>query len=94
MKSCQHNTEWFHVNGAESKGHFYDFKSNHGVLDLPDTVMPYQLRNEQSEAVEKTIDYFNAHEKGEFLWNAKPRFGKTLSIYDFCKKIKAKNDIP
>lgn len=87
----EEHTEWFHVNGAESKGYFYDFKSNHGVLDLPDTVMPYQLRNEQSEAVEKTIDYFNAHEKGEFLWNAKPRFGKTLSVYDFCKKTKAKN---
>lgn len=87
----EEHTEWFHVNGAESKGHFYDFKSNHGVLDLPDTVMPYRLRNEQSEAVKKTIDYFNNHEKGEFLWNAKPRFGKTLSVYDFCEKIKAKN---
>ena len=84
-------TEWFHVTGAESKGHFYDFKSNHGVLDLPDTVMPYQLRDEQSEAVEKTIDYFNNNGKGEFLWNAKPRFGKTLSVYDFCKKTAARN---
>lgn len=85
------HTEWFHVTGVESKGHFYDFKSNHGVLNLSDTVMPYLLRREQSEAVEKTIDYFHHNEKGEFLWNAKPRFGKTLSVYDFCKKIEAKN---
>lgn len=25
------------------------------------------------------------------MWNAKPRFGKTLSVYDFVKKIGAKN---
>ena len=28
---------------------------------------------------------------GEFLWNAKPRFGKTLSVYDFIKQIGAVN---
>ena len=26
---------------------------------------------------------------GEYLWNAKPRFGKTLSVYDFCKQVDA-----
>ena len=31
------------------------------------------------------------HEKGEFLWNAKPRFGKTLSVYDFCKQVGARS---
>jgi hypothetical protein len=25
-------------------------------------------------------------EPAEFLWNAKPRFGKTLSTYDFARK--------
>lgn len=27
--------------------------------------------------------------KSEFLWNAKPRFGKTLAAYDLCKRMKA-----
>lgn len=38
---------------------------------------------------EKTVDYAHLHERGEFLWNAKPRFGKTLTSYDFCKRIGA-----
>ena len=27
----------------------------------------------------------------EYLWNAKPRFGKTLSVYELCKRIEAQN---
>ena len=30
-----------------------------------------------------------SHEKGEFLWNAKPRFGKTLATYDLCKRLQS-----
>ena len=36
-------------------------------------------------------EYFKTHENGEFLWNAKPRFGKTLAAYDLCKKLGAMN---
>jgi len=84
------NNEWFHVTGRESKIKFYDFRANHGILQSLLTVVPYQLRQEQEDAVAKTIAYKNAHENGEFLWNAKPRFGKTLSVYDLCKKLGAK----
>jgi hypothetical protein len=44
------------------------------------------LREEQERAVQDTLEYAEEHETGEFLWNAKPRFGKTLSVYDFCYK--------
>lgn len=84
------NNEWFHVTGQESRIKFYDFRANHGILQSLSTVVPYQLRSEQEDAVDKTIAYKNDHENGEFLWNAKPRFGKTLSVYDFCKKSGAK----
>ena len=84
-------TEWFHINGPLSKERFNEFRSNRGVLKDTNYVIPYTLRNEQKKAIEKTIEYFNSHEGGEFLWNAKPRFGKTLCVYDFCKKIDAKN---
>lgn len=84
------NNEWFHITGSESKLKFYDFRANHGVLQQLSTVIPYQLRKEQKDAVEQTIAYENDHPNGEFLWNAKPRFGKTLSVYDFCKKSGAK----
>lgn len=82
-------TEWFEIEPNRAKTHLYEFRENHGVIaDTPGTV-PYQLRREQAEAVAKTLDYARLHESGEFLWNAKPRFGKTLTTYDFCKKIGA-----
>ena len=84
------NNEWFHITGQESKLKFYDFRANHGILQQLSNVIPYQLRKEQKKAVEQTIAYENNNSNGEFLWNAKPRFGKTLSVYDFCKKSGAK----
>lgn len=84
------NNEWFHITGPDSKEKFYEFRMNHGILQTLSTVIPYQLRKEQKDAVEQTMDYRRDHPGGEFLWNAKPRFGKTLSVYDFCKKSGAK----
>ena len=84
--------EWFHIDGLLSKGHFRDFKENRGIPDSSNSeVVSYILRDEQNKAVEKTIEYFKSNESGEFLWNAKPRFGKTLSVYDFCKRVDAHN---
>lgn len=82
--------EWFYTTPAESKSMFYDFKSNRGIINKPDAVIPYTLRKEQEEAVTKTIAYLSTHKNAEFLWNCKPRFGKTLSVYDFIKRINAK----
>lgn len=84
-------TEWFEITGPVSRNCFFDFRTNRGVLKQIDEVIPYNLRPEQNAAIEKAIGYFLSHEKGEFLWNAKPRFGKSLSAYDLCKRIGAKN---
>ena len=57
-----------------------------------DAAIPYRLREEQADAVGRTADYFRGRENAEFLWNAKPRFGKTLSAYDLCiNKLGARN---
>lgn len=87
-----HVTEWFKINPLVAKSMFNDFRENRGILDKYGAV-PYVLRDEQTEAVEKTKAYFESHigKKPEFLWNAKPRFGKTLTTYDLCKKINAHN---
>jgi len=84
------NNEWFKITGQESNAKFYDFRRDHGILSSSIAVIPYKLREEQNAAVSMTVDYRNSHEKGEFLWNAKPRFGKTLAVYDFAKRIDAK----
>ena len=84
--------EWFHISPGDSQAKFYEFRSNRGVLELDNhEVILYKLREEQEVAVSQTVAYRNDHEGGEFLWNAKPRFGKTLSVYDFIQKVNAMN---
>lgn len=86
-------TEWFRVAPDEAKRRFYEFVDNHGLLaagEAPEPV-PYTLRDEQEEAVQAAAAYFGAHKNGEFLWNAKPRFGKTLAAYDLCMNLNAHN---
>lgn len=81
-------TEWFHIDGPTGHAKFYDFRADRGILKALD-VIPYTLREEQEKAVNDTAAYFTANGGGEYLWNAKPRFGKTLSVYDFCKRVEA-----
>lgn len=92
------NTEWFHIDGPHSKQMFHDFRENRGLLQKKGGVIPYNLRKEQQEAVKQTLAYYDHHYEldsesthGEMLWNAKPRFGKTLTVYDFIKQMGAKN---
>lgn len=85
------NNEWFKITGPGSKEMFRDFKENRGrVVQNDEEVLNYSLRKEQNAAVEKALDYFQSHEQGSFLWNAKPRFGKTLAAYELCKRLSAK----
>ncbi|MBR0382376.1 MAG: DEAD/DEAH box helicase family protein [Eubacterium sp.] len=82
------NKEWFKISPSDARKYFYEFRDK---PDLHILVQKYQLREEQEEAVSDTINYRSDNGGGEFLWNAKPRFGKTLSAYDFCRRIHAEN---
>ncbi|MBO6127953.1 MAG: DEAD/DEAH box helicase family protein [Pseudobutyrivibrio sp.] len=77
------------MTGPDSNDKFNVFRQNHGILKTVNTIIPYQLRPEQQEAVRLTKEYHDSNAEGEFLWNAKPRFGKTLAVYDFCKQVNA-----
>jgi hypothetical protein len=89
----EEGTEWFRIEPSTARGDFVDFTQNHGVVSESnaDAVIPYKLRDEQNDAVQSAYDFFKSHEKGEFLWNCKPRFGKTLSAYDLCKRLTVTN---
>jgi len=56
----------------------------------------FQMRPEQTEAVNKTHAYYHSiwkedmHAVPRFLWNAKMRFGKTFATYQLAKKLGAK----
>lgn len=86
-------TEWFHIDGDTSHQYFYKF-AERDFSDIQGSVegMQYELRKEQQKAVDQTIAYFLRHGEGsEFLWNAKPRFGKTLTTYDLVRKMQMQN---
>ncbi len=82
-------TEWFHIDGETAKKYFNEFRDRELVLNTK-VQITYDLRAEQKAAVDMAKAYF---EKGgtEFLWNAKPRFGKCLSAYDLVRKMGMKN---
>lgn len=84
-------TEWFHISPYEAKKLLDEFRENRGILQTVNTVISYTLRPEQDEAVRNAISYFGSHERPEFLWNCKPRFGKTLSVYDLAKRMGLRN---
>jgi len=82
-------SEWFYYNGTPEKAHadFEDF-CNYKKSQIKEE-LEYTLRKEQEDAVMTTLDYANKNQGSEFLWNAKPRFGKTLATYDFARKLGA-----
>lgn len=83
------NTEWFYYDGTPEQAHtdFNEFR--HKKLSQVGKELEYKLRAEQEGAVKMTLDYAATHQGGEFLWNAKPRFGKTLTTYDLARCMKA-----
>ena len=82
-------SEWFFYNGMpeNAKKDFDAFI--HHQLEQGQETSDYQLRAEQADAVAQTLAWFKANPEGEFLWNAKPRFGKTLATYDLARKLDA-----
>lgn len=85
--------EWFYFDGTpeRSKELFDEFRDE-GFAALQNTnkKILYTLRTEQHDAVTMAKNYFTENEGGEVLWNAKPRFGKTLATYDLAKQMEAK----
>lgn len=80
-------TEWFEIGGGDSHAYFNEFARRRSISDR--NCYAYTLRKEQNDAVEMTQAYF----KGGgtvFLWNAKPRFGKTLATYDLILRMNFK----
>lgn len=84
------DSEWFYYDGTQEQAHadFDEFRRKE--LSQAGRELEYQLRVEQEAAVIMTLNYADTHEGGEFLWNAKPRFGKTLTTYDLARRMKAK----
>lgn len=87
--------EWFYFNGTPENAEILTDKyinQDYDEVQIDDNQFSYLLRREQQAAVEETLQYYlSGQEPREFLWNAKPRFGKTLTTYDFIRQVKATN---
>ncbi|WP_324013471.1 DEAD/DEAH box helicase [Microbacterium sp. JZ37] len=85
-------TEWHRFEGAPktSRQYFLDFASGNFEIETSGAIeQDYELRPEQKAAVAQALEAFHGG-KAEVLWNAKPRFGKTLTTYDLMRKLEAR----
>ena len=93
----QSANEWFYFNGNMDQAEVLtDEFIQTGSLkqQVALQALDYQLRQEQVQAVEETLAYYQDPKKEpEFLWNAKPRFGKTLTTYDLMLRMGAINTL-
>ena len=90
-----YSDEWFYFNGNRERAEILIDKfmeQDYDEVQIDDNNFEYYLRDEQEQAVKATLDYISSGiEPKEFLWNAKPRFGKTLTTYDLIRKLSATN---
>lgn len=93
----QSANEWFYFNGNMDQAEVLtDEFIQTGSLKQQVAIqaLDYQLRQEQAQAVEETLAYYqDPKNEPEFLWNAKPRFGKTLTTYDLMLRMGAINTL-
>ncbi|KWR73990.1 restriction endonuclease subunit R [Arthrobacter sp. W1] len=89
--STPKRTEWHRFDNAvrSSKEYFLQFASQDEVDIQRVGTDDYRLRPEQQMAVAQAIDAFELG-YSEVLWNAKPRFGKTLTAYDLMRRLEAR----
>jgi superfamily II DNA or RNA helicase len=99
-------TEWFTANNLSQNDLLESIKGvvksrincTEDFEQLKNTGKVFKLRPNQQAAVDTTFerwkiaqsDKSNLASINQFLWNAKPRFGKTLTAYEFAQKIEAK----
>lgn len=84
-------TEWHNFAGTpkDSLQYFNDFAGQDVHTMQAGSIEDYRLRPEQQSAVEQALTAFAAGHT-EVLWNAKPRFGKTLTTYDLMRRLEVK----
>jgi len=85
--------EWFKTDLETVIRSIENYKANATIND-DGVITNFTLRAEQQAAVNDTTNYYirtqeDINLQPEFLWNAKPRFGKTLTTYCFAQNIKA-----
>ena len=83
--------EWFYTDLETVKKAIAAVKAGRTSLnanEISQDKSPVKFRPEQTEAIEKTVKQFKkANGSRRMLWNAKMRFGKTLSALEVVKRM-------
>lgn len=82
--------EWFPVDLETAKSAIAAVKTGKHFItrnNISSGKNPIEFRPEQKKAIEQTVKKFKSGGK-KFLWNAKMRFGKTLSALQVVKEMK------
>lgn len=85
--------EWYRIDKDTAIEAIQAVKKNYANLSNSKTskYVPIIFRPEQKDAIERTVKQFNKHDR--MLWNAKMRFGKTLSALEVIKRCGFKKTI-
>lgn len=93
-KSMGNASEWFEVNLDTAIKAIKAKKANENNLSGTATIegyTPIVFRPEQEAAIEQTVNRFKKQDR--MLWNAKMRFGKTLTALEVIKREQFKKSI-
>jgi hypothetical protein len=87
-------SEWFKTDISTIIETIENYKTKARV-NSEGIIVDFTLRAEQKSAIDITTAYYERTQidtniQPDFLWNAKPRFGKTLTAYAFAQNIKAR----
>lgn len=89
QKFARTGGEWFRCSVKDVKNAIEAVRDRRGTITQ--RTQSFGMRPEQQRAVKKTQEYFarfkkdNPDKAPRFLWNAKMRFGKTFTSYEFAK---------
>lgn len=85
--------EWFQIDLQTALNAIEAVKNNAANLSNTENVkfVPIVFRPEQLTAIEKTVKHFK--KANRMLWNAKMRFGKTISALEVIRRVKFKKTI-
>lgn len=88
--------EWFIADLETVKNAIAAAKEGRNSLyssEITEGKNPIIFRPEQQEAIEKTVRQFRKKSGKQMLWNAKMRFGKTLSALEVVKQLQFKRTL-
>ena len=80
--------EWFKIDLETAKNAIKAVKNNQSSLtpnEITENLSPIIFRPEQQKAIKETIKQFKTGDR--MLWNAKMRFGKTLTALEVAKEM-------